>query len=54
MITLINLEEKLKDELDKAMASYQNVSALENKSKQKLKLLEDELQIAEDDVRLLT
>lgn len=54
LITLINLEEKLKNELEKAVNSYHNVTALEQQANHKLKLMEDELAVAEEDVRLLT
>ena len=54
LITLINLEETLKQELEHTVASYHNVSSVELQSKHKLKLLEDELEMTEEDVKLLT
>ncbi len=47
LLTLIHLEDKLKAELEKTASNYQNMIALEGQSSNKLKLMQQELKLAE-------
>ena len=54
LLTLIHLEDKLKAELEKTAGNYQNMIALEGQSSNKLKLMQQQLKVAQQDLQFLT
>jgi hypothetical protein len=54
LVALINLEEQLRGELERAVQGYQNAAGLEAQAKNRLRLMRDELAVAEQDMQLLT